>query len=464
MRRCLLLVLIVLLGAATAEAAPDSLPPRWQQVAHDVLKDIVNVNTAQGGEGTTKAAQVVAEYLRRAGFADSDMSLAGPDPKNLNLIVRFHGTRTSARPMLQIAHLDTVTANKADWTTDPFVFTEKDGWWYGRGIVDDKSGVGTIVTSLVRWKQEGFTPSRDIVSIITSAEETDAATGMGWIVANRPDLIDAEFCLNTDAGGGDLEHGKPVVFSLSAAEKVYQSYRVETTNPGGHSSLPRPDNAIYQLAAALTKIAAYRFPAQLTEISRQSLLKAADIHGGQEGADMRAVAANPGDEAAVERLSRTPGLNSMLRTTCVATRIEGGHADNALPQRATAIVNCRILPGVDPASVQQELARVIGDAAVTIQPVERAHPSPPTPLNPAIVGPIEDVVRAMWNVPVVPIMESGASDGLFLRVAGVPTYGIAGLFEDSEDIRDHGRDERIDPQRYYDAVAFWDRVVRVLLK
>ena len=193
MRRCLLLVLIVLFGAATAEAAPDSLPPRWQQVAHDVLKDIVNVNTAQGGEGTTKAAQVVAEYLRRAGFADSDMSLAGPDPKNLNLIVRFHGTRTSARPMLQIAHLDTVTANKADWTTDPFVFTEKDGWWYGRGIVDDKSGVGTIVTSLVRWKQEGFTPSRDIVSIITSAEETDAATGMGWIVANRPDPIDAEF-------------------------------------------------------------------------------------------------------------------------------------------------------------------------------------------------------------------------------------------------------------------------------
>ena len=464
MRLYLLLALILTLAAAPMSTASDSLPPRWQRVAQDVLRDIVNVNTAQGGEGTTKAAQVVAGYLRQAGFPESDLSLVGPDPKNLNLIVRLHGTGKGSKPMLLIAHLDTVTANRADWTTDPFVFTEKDGWWYGRGIVDDKSGVGTIVTSLVRWNQEGFSPSRDIVTIITSAEETDAATGMGWIAANRPDLIDAEFCLNTDAGGGELENGKPVLFSLSAAEKVYQSYRLETTNPGGHSSLPRPDNAIYELATALTKLAAFKFPAQLTEISRQSLLKTAAIHSGEEAADMRAVAANPGDDAAIERLSRSPGLNSMLRTTCVATRLDAGHADNALPQRATAIVNCRILPGVEPSSVMQELAGVIGDPGVSIQPVERAHPSPPTPLNPAIVGSIEDVVSAMWNVPVVPIMESGASDGLFLRIAGIPTYGISGLFEDSNDIRDHGRDERVDPQRYYDAVAFWDRVVKVLAK
>jgi acetylornithine deacetylase/succinyl-diaminopimelate desuccinylase-like protein len=460
----LLVLTLTVSVASVTTAASEPLPARWQQVAHDILRDIVNVNTAQGGEGTTKAAQIVSKYLRDAGFAETDLSLVGPDPKNLNLVVRLQGSSKARRPILLIAHFDTVTANREDWTTDPFVFTEKDGWWYGRGIVDDKSGVGTIVTNLIRWKQEGFTPSRDLVTIITSAEETDAETGMGWIVAHRPDLIAAEFCLNTDAGGGDLDHGKPVAFSLSAAEKVYQSYRLETTNPGGHSSLPRPDNAIYELATALTKLAAYRFPAQLTEITRQSLLKAADIHGGAEGADMRAVAANPGDEAAVERLSRTPGLNSMLRTTCVATRLEAGHADNALPQRATAVVNCRILPGVDPASVMQELARVIGDPSVRIEPVEQARPSPPTPLNPAVVGPIEDVVRAMWNVPVVPIVESGASDGLFLRVAGIPTYGVSGLFEDADDIRDHGKDERIDPQRYYDAVAFWDRIVRLLAK
>ena len=221
MRLYLLLALILTLAAAPMSTASDSLPPRWQRVAQDVLRDIVNVNTAQGGEGTTKAAQVVAGYLRQAGFPESDLSLVGPDPKNLNLIVRLHGTGKGSKPMLLIAHLDTVTANRADWTTDPFVFTEKDGWWYGRGIVDDKSGVGTIVTSLVRWKQEGFSPSRDIVTIITSAEETDAATGMGWIAANRPDLIDAEFCLNTDAGGGELENGKPgTVLAVGRREGV----------------------------------------------------------------------------------------------------------------------------------------------------------------------------------------------------------------------------------------------------
>jgi acetylornithine deacetylase/succinyl-diaminopimelate desuccinylase-like protein len=455
------IALVALVPPVPAAAAHQSLSPALQQVAHDVLRDVVNINTSVEGRGTTAAAQAIVARLKAAGFVDGDLHLVGPDPKNQNLIVRYRGTGTG-RPVLLIAHLDTVPAHAADWTTDPFVFTEKDGWWYGRGIVDDKTGVGTLVTNLVGWKTSGFHPTRDLIVLLTTAEETDAAAGMEWVVNNRRDLIDAEYCLNTDGGGGLLERDRPVLFRLQAAEKVYQSYRFEVTNPGGHSSLPRSDNAIYQLSAALTKLAAFSFPVQLTEVTREFLAKTAAVQGGSAGEDMRALAANPEDAAAASRLSAQPWFNAILRTTCVATRLDAGHADNALPQRAAAVVNCRILPGVAPDSVRRTLGEVIGDPAVKIAPVEKATPSPPSPLVPAITGVIERLIRDQWGVPMVPTMETGATDGLYLRNAGIPTYGIGGLFQDAEEHREHGRDERVDPKRYYDAIAFWDRVVRAL--
>jgi acetylornithine deacetylase/succinyl-diaminopimelate desuccinylase-like protein len=285
---------------------------------------------------------------------------------------------------------------------------------------------------------------------------------MEWVVNHRRDLIDAEYCLNTDGGGGLLEHDRPVLFRLQAAEKVYQSYRLEVTNAGGHSSMPRADNAIYQLSAALTKLAAFSFPVQLTEVTREFFSKTAAVQGGPLGDQMRAIVANPQDAEAAARLSEQPWFNALLRTTCVATRLEAGHADNALPQRATAVVNCRILPGVEPDSVRRTLDEIIGDPTVKLTPVEEATPSPPSALQPAITGVIERVIRDQWGVPMVPTMETGATDGLYLRNAGIPTYGVGGLFLDAEEHREHGRDERVEPKRYYDAVAFWDRVVRAL--
>jgi acetylornithine deacetylase/succinyl-diaminopimelate desuccinylase-like protein len=285
---------------------------------------------------------------------------------------------------------------------------------------------------------------------------------MEWIAANARELIDAEYCLNTDAGSGLLVNGRPQLLELQAAEKVYQTYRLEVTNPGGHSSLPRKDNAIYQLAAALGKLAAFQFPVQLTDVSREYFARSGRIHQGQLGADMRAIAEHPDDVEAAGRLSQSPLYNSMLRTTCVATRLEAGHADNALPQRADATVNCRILPGVEPSSVRDALARAIADPAVTITSTYDAQPSPPSPLRPEITGVIEQLVREQWNVPTVPTMETGATDGLYLRNAGIPTYGVGALFEDPNDIRSHGRDERIDPRWFFQAVAFWDRMVREL--
>lgn len=454
-----------ILALHTAPAAgADPLPAKWQQVGRAVFEEIVNINTSVEGVGTTRAAEAIATRLRAAGFAAGDIELVGPDPKNQNLVIRYRG-RGAGKPLLLIAHLDTVTARAADWTTDPFTFLEKDGWWYGRGTSDNKAGVATLVTNLLRWKAEGFVPGRDLVVLLSAFEESGGSLGgMPWLVEHRPELRDAEYCLNTDAGLGDLRGGVPALFAVQAAEKVYQSFRLETTNPGGHSSMPRPDNAIYQLAGAVTKIGAFTFPVQLTDVTREFFARTGRLDTGPLSPAMQAIAANPSDANAAATLSQSAQLNSMLRTTCVATRLDAGHADNALPQRATAIVNCRILPGVDPAAVHVTLREVVGDPAVKIVPVEEAHPSPPSPVRPDIFGVIERLAKARWNVPTVPMMETGATDGLYLRIAGVPTYGVSAVFEDSNDIRAHGRDERVRAQSFYDAVAFWDDMIRELAR
>jgi acetylornithine deacetylase/succinyl-diaminopimelate desuccinylase-like protein len=464
----LLLALAILLGPpgeSQAAGGGAALPPLWERQAREILSELVTINTSIEGAGTTAAAERIMARLRDAGFDADEMHLVGPDPRNRNLIVRLRGTGRG-RPLLVLAHLDTVPASAADWSVDPFAFTEQDGWWYGRGIVDNKAGVATIVTNLLRWKAEGFRPGRDVIALLTAHEETDAAQGVEWVVQNRRDLIDAEYCLNTDSGGGELADGdRPVVMTLQAAEKVYQTFRLEVTNPGGHSSIPRKDNAIYQLAAALARVESFTFPVRLTEVSRMFFARRAAVETDARAADMRGVAGeSPDAAAAADRLSQSPVLNAMLRTTCVATRLDAGHADNALPQRASAIVNCRLVPGHDAAEVLATLKEVIGNDAVRVTTVGAGHPSPASPLEPQLLARLDRLVQEQWNVPLVPIMETGGTDGLYLRVAGIPTYGLGAIFKDPEDVRAHGRDERVAPRWYYEAVAFWNTMVRELAK
>jgi acetylornithine deacetylase/succinyl-diaminopimelate desuccinylase-like protein len=365
--------------------------------------------------------------------------------------------------VLLLAHLDVVEARREDWTVDPFVLTEKDGFFYGRGTLDVKGAAATLVASLLRLKQEGFKPDRDIILALTAGEETGVENGVQWLLANRRDLVDAEYCLNVDAGGGELVNGKRTSMDVQAAEKVYQSFRLTVRNAGGHSSLPTKDNAIYRLAAGLDRWSRYEFPVRLNDITRAYFTRMGTIVGGREGADMRAVARTPLDTAAARRLAASPLYNAFVRTTCVATQLEGGHAENALPQMARAVVNCRMLPDEDPREVRRTIARVVADTAIAVDTVAAAVPSPPSPLTPELLHAIEGVARSLWGpIPVVPEMETGATDGLFLRNAGVPVYGFNGIFYDVNDVRSHGRDERIGVREFYDGLEFQYRVIKAV--
>jgi acetylornithine deacetylase/succinyl-diaminopimelate desuccinylase-like protein len=354
-----------------------------------------------------------------------------------------------------------VPARRADWSVDPFTFLEKDGYFYGRGTTDDKVGDAILIADFIRLKRAGFRPTRDLILVLTGDEET-AGSCIAWLVSKHRDLIDAAFALNTDAGGGVLRDGRRVMFTVQASEKVYATYALEATDKGGHSSLPRPgDNPIYRLARVLERLAAYQFPVQLNEVSRAFFERSAAIDTGQLADDMSGVLKAPRDSAAVARLTAVPFYNSKLRTTCVATMLAAGHAENALPQAARATVNCRILPGDPPAGVQATLERLAADERASVRTVYTPIPSPPSPLTPAIMGPLERLVADHFpGVPIVPVMEAGATDGLFLRNAGIPTYGVSAVFEDPNDIRAHGRDERIGVESFYDAVQFWYRMLR----
>ena len=363
-----------------------------------------------------------------------------------------------AKPVLLLAHLDVVEAKRSDWTYDPFKLTAQDGYFYGRGTQDVKGGATTLVTALLRMKQEGFVPDRDFILALTAGEEGGMPyNGVDWLLKNKRDLIDAEYTINVDAGGGELDaKGKHSLFDVQAAEKVYHSVSITATNPGGHSSLPRKDNAIYALARALDRVAAYDFPAKPNDVVRAYFAKAAPTADAErrrrheEGGDRVST-----DPAAIARLSKTPLYNALMRTTCVATMLEGGHAPNALPQTARALINCRMLPGDDPAAVERALARAINDTAVKLAPADTARPSPASPLRPDVFSAVEASVKAIWgNVPVVPFMETGATDGLFLRNAGVPVYAFSGIFIATDDIRAHGKDERILISSFDDALDF----------
>jgi acetylornithine deacetylase/succinyl-diaminopimelate desuccinylase-like protein len=432
--------------------------------ARDIFRQLVEINTTFKGGSTGPAAKAVADRFLAAGFPAGDVRILGPQgDKDSNVVIRLPGS-SSARPILLLAHLDVVEALRSDWSMDPFAFTERDGYFYGRGTSDIKDGAATLIAALLRMKRGGITPARTLILALTAGEEGGGGyNGVQWLLEHHRQLVDAELCLNVDGGDPLLRDGKRVLRSVQSSEKLYLSFRLEVTNPGGHSSLPPRDNAIYHLTAGLDRLAAYQFPVHLNETTRAYFAKSAALETGQTAADMKAIAIDDKNAAAAERLSGSPFYNAQLRTTCVPTMLEAGHAENALPQTARAIVNCRILPEETPAQTQDTLARVLADAAITITPVQAPRPSEASKLSPAIMGPVERVTARLFpGVPVIPQMETGATDGAYLRAAGIPTYGVSGVFIDMNDNRAHGRDERILVQSFYDGAEFIFQLVREL--
>ncbi len=438
-----------------------SLTPA-QQLAHDIYKEMVEINTVDSVGSTTVAANAIAKRFREAGFPETDMFLGGPKPDKFNLVVRYHGSG-ARKPLMLLAHLDVVAALKTDWSPDldPFKFIERDGYYYGRGTGDDKAMGSIFIANLLRFKQEKYVPDRDIILALTADEEGGGSNGVRWLLANHKDLMDAAYALN-EGGGGALRDGKPFINSVGAAEKVSANFTVSTANRGGHSSVPRDDNAIYQLAMALTRIGTYQFPVMLNEVTKAYFTKTAAIETPEMSAAMRAIVANQNDAAASATISRDPRYRSMLRTTCVATMLNGGHARNALPQTATANVNCRMAPGHDPADVRAGLMKAVGDTGVSFSRSPTMEHAAPSPLSAEVMGPIEKVTRDVFgpSVAVIPTMGTGATDSKYLRAVGIPGYGVSGLFGDPNDGRAHGKDERVLIKSYYESQEFLYRLVK----
>ncbi len=431
--------------------------------AREIFKELIEINTTDSVGNTTTAAEAMAARLKAAGVPPADVKVLGPDPRKGNLVARLRGTG-GRRPLLLLAHLDVVEAKREDWSFDPFTFLEKDGYFYGRGTTDDKAMASQFVANLIRLTQEGFAHDRDLILALTADEEGGNFNGVDWLVKNHRDLIDAEFAIN-EGGGGIIRKGMYVANEVQASEKLYQDFRLEVTNSGGHSSLPVKDNAIYHLSEGLARLAAHEFPVQLNEVTRAYFLRSADVESDPKvAADMRAVARPTPDLAAAARLSAAlPYWNSMMRTTCVATRLAGGHAPNALPQLATANVNCRILPGVSPDAVKERLTQVLADPKIAVTFVGQAQPSKPSPLRPDVMGAVESLTKGMFpSVVVVPVMSTGATDGLYLRNGEIPTYGVDGTFGDIDDVRAHGRDERVGVKQYFEGLEFQYRLIKAL--
>lgn len=455
------------------------LPPSRAQIddatrklSHDIFKQLIEINTTDSVGNVTTASKAMAQRFREAGFAESDLQVLGPNDRKKNLVVRLHGTGKH-KPLLLIGHLDVVEANREDWTTDPFAFIEKDGFYYGRGTQDMKSGDAIMATTLIRFKKEDYTPDRDIILALTADEEGGKSNGVDWLLKNHRELVDAEMVFNQDGGGILSDHGKPAIMTVDATEKLYADFQLSATNPGGHSSLPRPDNAIYSLANALTRLQRYRFPFELNDVTRTYYERMMKTETPERAADIGAILKTPPDAAAVARLSRDPIDNSTTHTTCVATRLNAGHANNALPQRAEAIVNCRILPGHSAEEVRQELIKVFADPEITVRYVDAVgnvfdsasgrESFPPPPLRRDVFDPLDKITAEMWpGIPVIPDMATGASDGVYTMGAGLPTYGISGIAIDRDDIRAHGRDERLGVDSYYQGVDFYYRFLKAV--
>jgi acetylornithine deacetylase/succinyl-diaminopimelate desuccinylase-like protein len=453
---------IVFFVALTQALGGAELTP-YQQLGRDIYRELVETDTSHSVGDTTKAAELVARRFRAAGFPEADVQVIGPDPTNKNLVVRYRGSGAKA-PVVLLAHLDVVEAKREDWSLDPFKLTEKDGYFYGRGTSDDKDGATTLSAALLRLRQENFKPERDLILALTAGEEGgDVYDGVEWLLEKNRDLVNGVICLNADAGGVQKRKGKRLLYAVQAAEKVYQSYRLEVKGPGGHSSIPNRDNTIYRLAAALVRLSQYEFPVKLSEITRAYFAKMSEIETGETAAQMKGILKDPPDQAALRGLSASPFYNAILRTTAVATILEAGHAENALPQTAKAVVNARLLPGESPDEVLKALKSVIADDQISVTPLNQTKPSPPSPLTPEVMGAIEHAKEKVWpGLPVVPEMETGATDGLLFRQIGIPTYGITGTATDLDDIRMHGKDERMGVQDFYDGLEFEYQLIKAI--
>lgn len=437
-----------------------------QQYAREVYKEIIEFNTVNIGGGTTEAANAIATRFRDAGFPEQDIFLGGVQANKHNVVVRYRGAGgpNGPKPLLLLAHLDVVEAIKSDWSAgmDPFKFLEKDGYFYGRGIIDDKAQVAIFTAIVVQMKKDGYVPDRDVVVAFTADEEGGCCNGARWLFANHRDLVDASFVLNEGAFGF-IRNGKPVANTIEATQKVVGGFTVTAANRGGHSSLPRTDNAIYQLAAGLLKLSTYKFPVEFNDVSRSYFEQTAKIETPENAAAMRALLKNPKDAKADAILAKDPLYNSMLRTTCVATMLKGGHASNALPQTAEAGVNCRMLPEARSSDVRAAIVQALGDTSLEVSSAANREPRGSAAVVPTVLRAVEGITKEMWgNIPVIQIMQGGATDAIPWRNAGIPAYGISGLMIDPDDLRLHGRDERLPVKSFYDGLEFTTRLTKVL--
>jgi acetylornithine deacetylase/succinyl-diaminopimelate desuccinylase-like protein len=460
MRRQIVGALVFWAFAAFAHAQAPSEAERAE--ALDIYRRIVAFDSSVEGGQTAQLATYLADRFRAGGFAADDVHLVTAGGVS-GLLVRYRGDGSGGRPILLLAHMDVVQARRSEWERDPFTLVEEDGFFFGRGSLDNKAGVAHLAATFLALRRQNFTPTRDLLIWISGDEETSGATTMALLNEHRALIGEAEFALNSDAGGGQLDaQGRPITYVVQTAEKTYATFIFTARNSGGHSSAPRPDNAIYDLADALARLRAFQFPVMWNDTTIASFRNAAGAIGGPEGAALRRFADNPGDRRAARTLSANPNLSTLLRTTCVATMLDAGHAENALPQTATATVNCRIFPGVTVADVQAELQAIAGPH-ISVAPNAPSNSSDASPLRSDVMEAVTRVVHAQHpGVVITPHMSAGATDGLFFRAAGIPTYGVGAIFIRDEDEFSHGLNERIPVESFYQGLTHWRALIAEL--
>ncbi|HLY58124.1 MAG TPA: M20/M25/M40 family metallo-hydrolase [Stellaceae bacterium] len=463
MKRGWLTALLALVAVSGGARSDTLAPPPIRALSRDMLRELVEIDTTSA-HGTLAAAQAIVARARAAGFASDDVTLLAPpdQPTRANVVVRLHGSG-KAKPLLLIGHIDVVEAPRETWSVDPFKLTEKDGYFYGRGTLDMKGEDVAVLTSLIRMKQEGFVPDRDIVAAFTADEEAGTADGAEWLLKTHRALIDAALAINPDEGAAGFRRGKRVYYGIQTSTKRYVTFVLEASGQSGHTAIPLPDNAIYELAAGLERLAAFKFPIELDDTTRAYFARMAETETGQTRADMAAVAKLPPDLAAAERLAENPERNATLRTTCVATLLKAGTVENALADAAQATVQCRVLPQDDPDKVRDALIRMLGTTAIRVKMTEGGSPNPASPPSPAIMERVEGAVHSMWpGLPVLPSLNIGASDSVYTRAAGIPTYGLCSIFYDLDDDRAHGDDERIGVANFDEGVEFMYRLLKAM--